>query len=86
MIDFIQCHSLLTTGKPHRSRAVLERLAQCRAALNVPAPDKALIESVGAFMQRVAQVDITRCTCCAHGRFHIIGVIAPVRMQFHHAT
>ena len=55
-------------------------------ASGCPGNYKALLESVEAFMQRVAQVDITRCTCCAHGRFHIIGVIAPVRMPFRYAT
>ena len=59
-----------------------EKLAACRAALNVSAPDKAVIESVEAFMQRVTQVDIARCPCCAHGHFHIIGVIAPTRRPF----
>lgn len=59
-----------------------ERLAACRAALNAPAPDKAMIESVGAFMQRVAQVEISRCPHCAQGRFHVTGVIAPTRSPF----
>ena len=63
-----------------------EKLGQCRAALNAPAPDKAVVESVDAFMQRVAQVDITSCTCCAHGHFHTIGVIAPVRTSLRYRT
>jgi len=59
-----------------------EKLAACRTALGAPAPDKAVIESVDAFMQRVAQIDISRCTCCAQGHFHVIGVIAPTHTPF----
>lgn len=62
-----------------------EKLAACRAALGVPAPpvpDKTIIESVDAFMQRVAQIDITRCTGCKHGHFHVIGPIVPTHLQF----
>jgi hypothetical protein len=53
------------------------KLTQCRAALNMPAPDQLVIESVNAFMLRVAQIDIGRCTHCACGQLHVIGVIAP---------
>lgn len=55
------------------------KLVQCRAALNVPKPDKAVIDTVEAFMQRVAQIDIGRCPCCEAGRLQVMGTIAPVR-------
>ncbi len=57
-----------------------DKLAQCRKALEVPTPEKVALESAEAFMQRVAQVEINRCTCCANGQFLIIGVIAPKRL------
>lgn len=60
------------------------KLARCRTALDLPQPDPAVIESVAAFMRRVADVEIAQCTCCAHGRFQCIGIIAPQR-QPHHA-
>lgn len=56
-----------------------EKLAACRAALRVPAPNPAVIESVQAFMQRVTSIDIGRCRCCAQGRLHVVGIVAPRR-------
>lgn len=58
-----------------------EKLAACRTALEVPAQEKTIIETVQAFMQRVAQIDIDRCPCCQRGRLHIVGVVAPRRGQ-----
>lgn len=58
-----------------------EKLAACRLALQTPEPDKAVLETVDAFMLRVAQVDITRCTHCASGVMHVIEAIAPKRIR-----
>lgn len=56
-----------------------EKLAACRQALDVKAPDAAMVESVQAFMQRVAAIDIGKCPCCEHGVLHVVGVILPRR-------
>ncbi|WP_199688053.1 IS91 family transposase [Noviherbaspirillum sedimenti] len=58
------------------------KLAACRAALAVPPPDAQVIESVDAFMLRVAHIDIGCCRHCAQGRLRVIEVIAPVRLPF----
>ena len=54
-------------------------LAQARAALDVPAPvcADAPPESIAAFWQRVAGIDITRCTQCGLGTLHLIATITP---------
>ena len=54
-------------------------LADARAALDVPAPAPtgAPPESVADFWQRLARIDITRCTHCGLGTLHLIAVIAP---------
>jgi hypothetical protein len=57
-----------------------KNLAACRLALHAPEPDKAVLEAADAFMQRVAQVDITRCTHCAAGVMRVIEAIAPKRI------
>jgi hypothetical protein len=54
-----------------------QKLALCRLALGAPAPVAPVIEAVDAFMQRVAQIDITCCTYCKHGHFHAVAAIAP---------
>lgn len=56
-----------------------EQLALCRSARDLPAPEPALIESVDTFMRCVADIDVTRCSCCAHGTFRFMGGIAPAR-------
>ncbi|MDP3841931.1 MAG: IS91 family transposase [Oxalobacteraceae bacterium] len=56
-----------------------EKLAACRLALQVPEPVTAVIETVDAFMQRVAHIDMTRCTHCAAGVMRVIDTIAPRR-------
>jgi len=56
-----------------------EKLAACRLALHAPEPVKAMIETVDAFLQRVAQINITRCTHCATGVVRVIGTITPRR-------
>jgi hypothetical protein len=57
-----------------------EKLAQCRLALHMPEPQAVLIESVQAFMLRVQQLDLTRCSKCATGVMHLIAAIAPKRL------
>jgi hypothetical protein len=54
-------------------------LADARAALDVPVPTPARVlpESVADFWQRLAGIDITRCTHCGLGALHLIATIAP---------
>ena len=61
----------------HKTR----RLGEARLALAVPAPEPDVIESVAAFMARVAGIDWTRCTGCAGGHFVVTAVIAPQRLH-----
>ncbi len=56
------------------------KLVACRLALHMPEPDKVVIETADAFLQRVAQVDITRCTHCAKGVMQVLEAIAPRRI------
>lgn len=55
-------------------------LADARAALDAPAPliASAPPESVAAFWQRVAAIDITRCTHCGLGTLRLLATIAPL--------
>lgn len=62
-----------------------DRLAACRRALDVPPPDKTAVETVAAFMRRVASIDIGRCPCCRTGRLQVVGIVLPARMR-HGAT
>jgi hypothetical protein len=55
------------------------QLAACRAALQAPQADRPLLETVAAFMQRVAQLDITCCPRCNRGKLRVVEVIAPTR-------
>ena len=55
------------------------RLAQARQALQVPAPSPLALEAAEAFMQRVAQKDISRCPCCEHGTLRIVAELLPDR-------
>lgn len=57
-----------------------KKLAACRLALHAPEPDPAVIETVAAFMQRVVQVNITRCPHCTSGVMQVIEEIAPKRI------
>jgi hypothetical protein len=49
------------------------RLAAARAALNLPPPDPAVVESIADFMRRVARFDIAVCPCCRVGRMVTTG-------------
>ena len=53
-------------------------LARACAALHAPAPPPAqCAESVAAFWQRIAQLDIARCPRCQRGTFRLIASLAP---------
>ena len=51
------------------------RLAQARAALAMPPPNPAAVESAADFMRRVAGVEVLRCPCCAHGRLRVVRTV-----------
>jgi len=55
------------------------RLSAARNALAVPMPEPEVIESVAAFLHRVAGVDWTRCDRCERGHFVVTAVIVPQR-------
>ena len=54
------------------------RLASARAALDAPAPDPALVESVEAFMRRIDQQQRMCCPHCGKGQFVTTATIAAV--------
>lgn len=55
------------------------RLALARAALDAPRSDPVVIESVDAFMLRVARIEWRACAHCGMGHFGVTGSLAPVR-------
>jgi hypothetical protein len=55
------------------------RLAAARAALQASAPEPALIESVQAFLRRVARLQCLDCPYCGAGRFVFVQAIMPLR-------
>jgi len=70
----IRHYGLLASA--HKTR----RLAQARSALAAPTPEPEVIESVAAFMDRVAGIDWAHCPACA-GHFVVTAVIAPQRLH-----
>ena len=60
-------------GAAHKST----RLAAARSALGAPQPQPALIESVAAFMQRLAKIECAACPHCRLGQFKVLQGIAP---------
>ncbi len=64
------------------SRHKTAKLAACRALFDLPPPAPLVIESVAAFMARVAHLDVTRCPCCHNGRLIPCGALAPLRRPF----
>lgn len=56
-------------------------LAAVRAALDTPAPDPVVTESVEDFMRRVAQIEWTDCPHCGAGRFQVIAPIPMARRR-----
>lgn len=47
-------------------------LAKARAALNLPAPEPVVKESVVDFARRVLGLDIQRCPVCHEGRMRLV--------------
>ncbi len=60
------------------------RLAAARAALDAPAPDPVVVESVDAFMRRIDQYQRLRCPHCGRGQFVPTAPIAPVPLPLLH--
>ena len=54
-------------------------LAAARAALQAPAPDPVVLESVEAFLLRVARIECLRCSHCRAGRFVVVQAIPPTQ-------
>jgi hypothetical protein len=52
-------------------------LAAARQALAVPVPDPTVVESVAAFMQRVAGIEWMDCPHCRNGHFVVILAVPP---------
>ena len=61
----------------NRNKSAL--LAAARAALAVPEPvrDGCAPESIASFWQRVADIDIERCTHCGRGTLRLLATLAP---------
>jgi hypothetical protein len=57
------------------------RLAQARAALAMPVPNRQATESAAHFMRRVKGLELAQCPCCGLGRLKIIQIVsAPARL------
>ena len=54
-------------------------LAAARAALGVPPPQPAVIESVEDFLRRVARFESMRCPHCHAGTFRVVATLRPER-------
>ena len=52
-------------------------LAAARVALEAPAPDPVVVESVEVFMRRVAGIEWLSCPHCHEGRFQVVQAIPP---------
>ena len=51
------------------------KLAQARAALQMPALNPKAVEYAKEFMARVARVDVALCPCCKVGRLHVAEIL-----------
>jgi hypothetical protein len=60
------------------------RLAAARAALDAPAPDPIMVESVQAFMRRIDRHEHLRCPHCGKGQFVPTAPIAAVPLPLLH--
>lgn len=58
-------------------------LAAARAALDMPAPSPALVESVADFLRRVARIEQARCPCCGRGLMRVVAVLVPAPRALH---
>ena len=56
-------------------------LAAARAALEAPEPDPVVVESVEAFMRRVAGIEWLDCPHCREGRFRVVQAILPAAAE-----
>jgi hypothetical protein len=66
------CHYGLL-GAAHKAA----NLAAARVALEAPAPDPVVVESVEAFMLRVAGIEWLNCPCCREEQFQVLQGISP---------
>ena len=60
------------------------RLAAARAALDAPAPDPVVVESVEAFMRRIDQHQRMCCPHCGKGQFVTTATISAVPLPLLH--
>lgn len=55
------------------------KLAQAKAALHMPASNRAAQDSAQDFMARVAKVNISQCPACEHGRLCVVQTLAGLK-------
>jgi len=55
--------------------------AAARKALDAPQPDPVVVESVAAFMERVAGIEWMNCPYCREGQFRVVEPLPPSREQ-----
>ena len=60
-------------GPAHKA----DHLAAARDALAAPAPMPKVIETVAAFLRRVAKIEWSACPHCADGHFVVVQALAP---------
>lgn len=60
-------------GSAHKAA----NLAAARAALDAPAPDPVVVESVSEFMRRVSCIEWLDCPHCGEGQFRVVKAIPP---------
>lgn len=58
-------------------------LAAARAALGVPPPQPAVLESVAEFLRRVSISEHERCPHCGSGHFRLVASLRPLRRSPH---
>lgn len=56
-----------------------EQLTQCRTALQMPAPEPAVVETVAAFFKRVTGQELACCPHCGCATMQLVQAIAPCR-------
>ena len=67
----IRHYGLLSPARKKRG------LALARAALDMPPPQPAVIESVADFLRRVARIEYEHCPHCRIGQFRLVATIRP---------
>ena len=58
-------------------------LAAAGAALDVPTPSPATVESVADFLRRVARIEHQRCQFCGSGQMHVVARLPPAPRALH---